>query len=241
MHGKTPPNPPTYRCSSPRRLANASSKSSDRSRSCPRPSLARHDAESDGRSPRGAHPTPPRLADSIISSEMLEATIQPKVKKQTTNMHLADLPWLPKHIKKLNFPPSEEEVTHEDSIEAVKRSERTSSGIPLPFSDMSCGGGIFHARMLRKHSELFEGQSTDLRKEDTERLFRGFQLVDVDELVVRSTRKRLLLEAIRLGLVSLEGEQEGNSIEASPKPSLSKTSFAPIRFKKTGHGIKRLD
>ena len=30
--------------------------------------LARHDAESDGRSPRGAHPTPPRLADSIISS-----------------------------------------------------------------------------------------------------------------------------------------------------------------------------
>ena len=54
--------------------------------------LARHDAESDGRSPRGAHPTPPRLADSIISSEMLEATIQPKVKKQTTNMHLADLP-----------------------------------------------------------------------------------------------------------------------------------------------------
>ena len=26
--------------------------------------LARHDAESDGRSPRGAHPTPPRLADA---------------------------------------------------------------------------------------------------------------------------------------------------------------------------------
>ena len=173
--------------------------------------LARHDAESDGRSPRGAHPTPPRLADSIISSEMLEATIQPKVKKQTTNMHLADLPpGFQKHIKKLNFPPSEEEVTlDEDSLEAVKRSERTSSGIPLPFSDMSCGGGIFHARMLRKHSELFEGQSTDLRKEDTERLFRGFQLVDVDDLVVRSTRKRLLLESIRLGLVSLEGEQEG--------------------------------
>ena len=173
--------------------------------------LARHDAESDGRSPRGAHPTPPRLADSIISSEMLEATIQPKVKKQTTNMHLADLPpGFQKHIKKLNFPPSEEEVTlDEDALDAVKRNERTSSGIPLPFSDMSCGGGIFHARMLRKHSELFEGQSSDLRKEDTERLIRGFQLVDVDELVVRSTRRRLLLEAIRLDLVALSGEQEG--------------------------------
>ena len=151
--------------------------------------LARHDAESDGRSPRGAHPTPPRLADSIISSEMLEATIQPKVKKQTT---------------------SEDEITlDEDALDAVKRNERTSSGIPLPFSDMSCGGGIFHARMLRKHSEMFEGQSPTLRKEDTERLFRGFQLVDVDDLVVQSTRRRLLLEAIKLNLVALSGEQEG--------------------------------
>ena len=173
--------------------------------------LARHDAESDGRSPRGAHPTPPRLADSIISSEMLETTIQPKAKKQTTNMHLADLPpGFQKHIKKLNFPPSEEEVTLDESaLDAVKRNERTSSGIPLPFSDMSCGGGIFHARMMRKHSELYDGQSIDLRKEDTERLLRGFQLVDVDELVVKSTRKRLLLEAIRLDLVALSGEQEG--------------------------------
>ena len=173
--------------------------------------LARHDAESDGRSPRGAHPTPPRLADSIISSEMLETTIQPKVKKQTTNMHLADLPpGFHKHIKQLNFPPSEDEVTlDEDALKAVKNNQRTSSGIPLPFSDMSCGGGIFHARMLRKHSELFEGQSSELRKEDTERLFRGFQLVDVDELVVQSTRKRLLLESIRLNLVALSGDEEG--------------------------------
>ena len=146
---------------------------------------------------------PITLADSIISSEMLEATIQPKVKKQTTNMHLADLPpGFQKHINKLNFPPSEDEITlDEDALDAVKRNERTSSGIPLPFSDMSCGGGIFHARMLRKHSELFEGQSPTLRKEDTERLFRGFQLVDVDDLVVQSTRRRLLLE--RSGPTSL--------------------------------------
>ena len=87
--------------------------------------LARHDAESDGRSPRGVHPTPPRLADSVISSEMLETTIQPKVKKQTTNMHLADLPpGFQKHIKKLNFPPAEEEVTLDsDALEAVERGE----------------------------------------------------------------------------------------------------------------------
>ena len=173
--------------------------------------LARHDAESDGRSPRGAHPTPPRLADSVITSEMLDTTIQPKVKKQTTNMHLADLPpGFQKHIKKLNFPPAEEEVTLDsDALEAVERGERTSSGIPLPFSDMSCGGGIFHARMLRKHSELFEGQDAELKKQDTMRLFRGFQLIDVDSLVVKSTKKRLLLESIRLDLVSMDGEQEG--------------------------------
>ena len=74
---------------------------------------------------------------------------------------------------------------------------------------MSCGGGIFHARMLRKHSELFEGQDAELKKEDTLRLFRGFQLIDVDSLVVESTKKRLLLESIRLDLVSMSGEQEG--------------------------------
>ena len=37
--------------------------------------LARHDAESDGRSPRGAHPTPPRLADAVICSEMKDLSL----------------------------------------------------------------------------------------------------------------------------------------------------------------------
>ncbi|MCH2359334.1 MAG: hypothetical protein MK235_07480, partial [Candidatus Poseidoniales archaeon] len=32
--------------------------------------LCRHDAESDGRSPRGAHPTPTRLADAVIAAEL---------------------------------------------------------------------------------------------------------------------------------------------------------------------------
>ena len=40
--------------------------------------LARHDAESDGRSPRGAHPTPPRLADAVICSEMKDNMVNPK-------------------------------------------------------------------------------------------------------------------------------------------------------------------
>ena len=40
--------------------------------------LARHDAESDGRSPRGAHPTPPRLADAVICSEMKDKPGQPE-------------------------------------------------------------------------------------------------------------------------------------------------------------------
>ena len=172
---------------------------------------------------------------------MLEATIQPKVKKQTTNMHLADLPGFQKHIKKLSFPPSEEEVTlDEDALDAVKRNERTSSGIPLPFSDMSCGGGIFHARMLRKHSELFEGQSSDLRKEDTERLIRGFQLVDVDELVVRSTRRRLLLEAIRLDLVALSGEQEGKLSREVVENILEENIVCSTHFKRIGHGHRLL-
>ena len=36
--------------------------------------LARHDAETDGRSPRSSHPTPPKLADSVIIAEMLGIT-----------------------------------------------------------------------------------------------------------------------------------------------------------------------
>ena len=51
--------------------------------------LARHDAETDGRSPRGAHPTPPRLADAVIASELLESLTRPKTPVKSSTMHLS--------------------------------------------------------------------------------------------------------------------------------------------------------
>ena len=104
---------------------------------------------------------------------------------------------------------------------------------------MSCGGGIFTHACFENTANCLK-DSTDLRKEDTERLIRGFQLVDVDELVVRSTRRRLLLEAIRLDLVALSGEQEGKLSRDLVEASLRKTLFVPTHFKRIGHGHRLL-
>ena len=49
----------------------------------------------------------------------------------------------------------------------------------------------------------------ELRKEDTRRLFSKIQLLDVDHLVVESTKTRLLLESIRHELVSFGPETPG--------------------------------
>lgn len=174
--------------------------------------LARHDAEADGRSPRGAHPTPPRLADAVIASELLESLTRPKTPVQSTSMHLNNLPpGFRQHIEKLNLPQhsQEAEVDDEKELERVGLGERTLSGIPLPVADTSCGGGIFHARLIRRHSEHHEDSTDERRIEDTRLLLSSFQLLDIDELVVASTRRRLLLECIRFGLVSLKTDKPG--------------------------------
>ena len=49
----------------------------------------------------------------------------------------------------------------------------------------------------------------ELRKEDTRRLLSHIQLLDVDPLVVKSTKLRLLLESIRHELVSFGPETPG--------------------------------
>ena len=174
--------------------------------------LARHDAETDGRSPRGAHPTPPRLADAVIASELLESLTRPKTPVKSSTMHLSNLPpGFRQHIEKLNLPQHSQETEIDDEIELkrVQEGRRTLSGIPLPIADTSCGGGIFHARLIRRHSEHHEDSTEERRIKDTRLLLSAFQLLDVDELVVASTRRRLLLECIRFGLVSLKTDKPG--------------------------------
>ena len=174
--------------------------------------LARHDAEGDGRSPRGAHPTPPRLADAVIASELLESLTRPKTPPKSSSMHLNNLPpGFRQQLEKLNLPQhvQEPEVDDESEFERVELGERTLSGIPLPVADTSCGGGIFHARLIRRHAESHAESTAERKIADTKLLLSSFQLLDNDELVVASTRQRLLLECIRFDLVSLKSDKPG--------------------------------
>ncbi|MDA8639174.1 hypothetical protein N9L22_05330, partial [Candidatus Poseidonia alphae] len=174
--------------------------------------LARHDAESDGRSPRGAHPTPPRLADAVIASEMRETLINPKKPVQQSNFLMSNLPpGFRQHVEQLNLPVAsqENEVDNEAEAEAVEEGLRTLSGIPLPVADTATGGGLFHARLIRRHADAHDEADAEIKKEDTRRFFSNIQLLDIDPLVVQSTKARLLLESIRHELVSFGPETPG--------------------------------
>ena len=158
--------------------------------------LARHDAESDGRSPRGAHPTPPRLADAVICSEMKDNMVNPKKPVQQSNFLISNLPpGFRQHVEQLNLPKATQDNEVDDEAEqlAVDSNKRTLSGIPLPVADTATGGGLFHARLIRRHADAHEDADLDLRKEDSRRLFSNIQLLDVNPLVVKSTKTRLLL------------------------------------------------
>ena len=142
--------------------------------------LARHDAESDGRSPRGAHPTPPRLADAVLSSEMKESLVNPKKPVQQSNFLMSNLPpGFRQHVEQLNLPKATQDGEIDDEAEhaAVQNDLRTLSGIPLPVADTACGGGLFHARLIRRHADAHEDADPELRKEDTRRLFSNVQLL----------------------------------------------------------------
>ena len=108
--------------------------------------LARHDAESDGRSPRGAHPTPPRLADAVICSEMKDNLVNPKKPVQQSNFLMSNLPpGFRQHVEQLNLPKATQDGDVDDEAErqAVEDNKRTLSGIPLPVADTAAGGGLF--------------------------------------------------------------------------------------------------
>jgi hypothetical protein len=174
--------------------------------------LARHDAEADGRSPRGAHPTPPRLADAVIASEMRESLVNPTKPVQPSNFLMSNLPpGFRQHVQQLNLPNAsqENEVDNKTEQRSLENNERTLSGIPIPVADAAAGGGLFHARLIRLHADAHEDATPEVRKEDTRRFFSNIQLLDIDPLVVESTKLRLLLEAIRHELVSFGPETPG--------------------------------
>jgi len=165
--------------------------------------LARYDAETDGRSPRGAYATPARFADAMLADELGErgngdATPMP------TNISLAALPpGFRAFAAQINEANVKEEGDEED--QAVLNNEKTMSGIPLPFADPAVGAGLFAERILKMHSERVDGIGAVKIKEDTLRLLNNLQLLDISEIAVRCTRRRLLLVLAKSGLLDLDG------------------------------------
>ncbi len=171
--------------------------------------LCRHDAESDGRSPRGAHPTPTRLADAIIADELRADVSLNGSEPIVTNVNLAALP--PAFRAQAEVINDKKDAAREAEVDEETEHEiatgaRTRTGVPLPFADPAVGGGLFPSRILKWHGEKISGVPMEERAEDTRALLSSMQLLDVCEVAATMTRRRLLLSAIRAGIVTLDNK-----------------------------------
>jgi hypothetical protein len=164
--------------------------------------LARLDAQSDGRSPRGVYAPPAKFVDAVLYDELHHG--HSKKKEPPATLSLAALPPSFRTFAKEINENIEEEGVVEGSDWSTKN--MTISGIPIPFADPCVGGGLFAERILRIHAERLADFSPTERREDTLRLLEGLQLVDTSEVAVNSARKRIVIVLARLGLVDLDGD-----------------------------------
>ena len=184
--------------------------------------LARYDAETDGRSPRGAYATPARFADAMLADE-LGARGAGVTTSMPTEISLAALPpGFRAFAAEMNAANTIDE--DEEFDEEVLAGEKTVSGIPLPFADPAVGAGLFPERVLKVHSERIDGMPDSKRKEDTIRLLSGMQLLDISDVAVRCTRRRLLLVLAKSGLVELDGEGDEGTIGHDEAEELLETN-----------------
>ncbi len=174
--------------------------------------LARHDADCDGRSPRGAHPTPPRLADAMVAAELHSLISEAEQVRAPPTFDPAALPpgFIP-HLSELAALADdsfdvEEDLEFEDDVAAGRM---TQTGIPIPFADLAVGGGLFPARLLRWHADRALRLSDEERVEDTRRLLEEMQLLDISPVAVDASRHRLLLALVRLELATLGPPEPG--------------------------------
>lgn len=165
--------------------------------------LARFDAQSDGRSPRGVYAPPAKFVDAVLYDELRHG--KGRKKEPPATLSLAALPpSFRTFAKQFNEDIREDGVAEGGSDSSSKNV--TLSGIPIPFADPNVGAGLFAERMLRIHSERLSDCSPTERREDTLRLLEGLQLVDTSEVAVNCARKRIIIVLARLGLVDLDGE-----------------------------------
>lgn len=174
--------------------------------------LARFEAESDGRSPRGVYATPARFVDAVLYDELCAG--KNRKKEPPATLSLAALPpSFRAYAKQFNEDIRGQSAISDEDGDSVESLTRT--GIPLPFADPCVGAGLFAERILRIHAERLSGVDPRVRKEDTLKLLEGFQLTDSSELAIESARKRLLIVLARLGMVDLEGEGDDDVVGRS--------------------------
>ena len=174
--------------------------------------LARHDADRDGRSPRGAHPTPSRLADSMVAAELSSLIGETESAPIAPTFNPAALPpgFIP-HLPELKALRQDSVEIEEDAEfeEDLAAGRMTKTGIPIPFADLSVGGGLFPARLLRWHADRALRLTPEERSQDTRTLLQSMQLLDICPVAVHAARRRLLLALVRLDLATLDEPEEG--------------------------------
>ena len=135
--------------------------------------LARNEAESDGRSPRGAYATPAKFAEAILSDE-LKDTKEEVSKEPSAALSLSALPpGFRAYAQQFN-----QDVTEDNNNDSNIGEDglQTRSGIAIPFADPSVGAGVFAARLIRIHADRCEKFTSEERKKDTLVLLNGFQI-----------------------------------------------------------------
>ena len=171
--------------------------------------LARHEAVSDGRSPRGAYSTPDRLVRAVLADELKGHSKSTKEPPSTLSL-AAMPPAFRAYAEKLNQ--TALSGSEEASEGAILAGEITRTGVPIPFCDPAASGGVVPSSLLRIHISRCEDLSVEQAREDTLRLLRGLQISDPSRIAVTCTRRRILLVLARSGLVDLQGDGDGERI-----------------------------
>ena len=171
--------------------------------------LARHEAVSDGRSPRGAYSPPDRLVRAVLADELKGHSKSTKEPPSTLSL-AAMPPAFRAYAEKLNQ--TALNGSEEASEGAILAGEITRTGVPIPFCDPAASGGVVPSSLLRIHISRCEDLSVEQAREDTLRLLRGLQISDPSRIAVTCTRRRILLVLARSGLVDLQGDGDGERI-----------------------------
>ena len=187
--------------------------------------LARHEAVSDGRSPRGAYSTPDRMVRAVLADELKDHSKSTKEPPATLSL-AAMPPGFRAYAEKLNQ--TALSGSEEASEGAIHAGEITRTGVPIPFCDPAVAGGVVPSSLLRIHTSRCEDLTMEQAREDTLRLLRGLQISDPSRIAVVCARRRILLVLARSGLVDLQGDGDNQRIGRKEVEEILETNVVQV-------------